>query len=176
MDATAGLPVPALNDDEVMLRGWSEKDVPAVVAACQDAEIRRWTRVPDPYTEADARAWFSTHPRMLASRQAIPLAIADSRTGELLGAIELRILPAGMGDIGYWVAPWARRRGVATRGLILLSRWGFDCLKLARMQVTTHPENRPSQRVAERAGFRREGVFRSYLDVKEVFSLLPNDR
>jgi hypothetical protein len=46
-----------LSDGDILLRPFTEDDVPAIVAACQDPEIPRWTRVPSPYTEADARAF-----------------------------------------------------------------------------------------------------------------------
>jgi len=84
-------------------------------------------------------------------------------------------------EIGYWLAPWARGRGAATRAVALLAPWALRELGLARVALHTTPDNEPSQRVAERAGFTREGVLRSYeerdgrrLDVL-LFSLLPAD-
>ena len=81
------------------------------------------------------------------------------------------------------VAPWARRRRVATRALVLLSRWALATLPLFRLQVTAAPDNVASQAVAERAGFRREGLLRSYADAdikvrcrdRIMFSRLPTD-
>jgi RimJ/RimL family protein N-acetyltransferase len=101
--------------------------------------------------------------------------------GEVLGAIELHIRRRGVGDIGYWVAPWARRRRVATRAVVLLARWALATLPLFRLQVTTDPGNLASQAVAERAGFRREGLLRSYVVIKGrprdriMYSRLPMD-
>jgi len=47
-----------LRDGVVLLRPWLEEDVPALVDACNDAEITRWIPViPTPYTEEDARAF-----------------------------------------------------------------------------------------------------------------------
>ena len=48
-----------LKDGIIALRPITEDDIPAVVAACQDPEIPRWTRVPSPYAEADARGFLS---------------------------------------------------------------------------------------------------------------------
>ena len=61
---------------------------------------------------------------------------------------------------------WRRGRGVATRALRLLSDWALspDGLGLARVQLTTDVDNPASQRVAERAGFEREGVLRAYVE------------
>jgi RimJ/RimL family protein N-acetyltransferase len=84
-------------------------------------------------------------------------------------------------SVGYWVAAHARRRGVATHAVLLLARWAFDDLGIARLQLTCGPDNVASQGVAERAGFTREALLRSHLPFKGgrrdtvVFSLLPED-
>ena len=63
-------------------------------------------------------------------------------------------------EIGYVIAPAARGRGIAGRAIELTSRWGFDDLGLERIEAWIDVENEASQRVAERAGYRREGVRR----------------
>jgi RimJ/RimL family protein N-acetyltransferase len=144
------------------------------VAACRDPEIPRWTGVPSPYTEEDARTF-------LAQTEESAFAITDRESGELLGAIGLREVDQQNAQIGYWVKREARGRGVATRALRLVSRYAINDLGAGRVQLFTEPENVPSQRVAEKAGFVREGVLRRYLNMKGtrrdgvVFSLLPGD-
>lgn len=173
-------PQPPLSDGTVELRLWRGADISAIVAACQDPEIPRWTPVPEPFTEEDAREWLATHEPKMAAGEGLPLAIV-APTGEVLGSIELHIRRQGVGQIGYWVGPWARRRRVATRALVLMSRWALATLPLFRLQVTAAPDNFASQAVAERAGFRREGLLRSYAEIKGrssdlvMFSRLPSD-
>ena len=70
-------------------------------------------------------------------------------------------LEARQGEIGYAVAPAARGRGVARRSVALLTRWGFDELGLIRLVLDIDVANPASERVAERAGYRLEGVRRS---------------
>ena len=83
--------------------------------------------------------------------------------------------------LGYWVAPAARGRGVASRAVRLLADWGFRGLGLARIELTCGPDNVASQRVAERCGFTREGLLRSHMRFKGgrrdtvVFGLLPGE-
>jgi RimJ/RimL family protein N-acetyltransferase len=87
----------------------------------------------------------------------------------------------GVAELGYWVKAGARGRGVATRAVVLVARFAFDELGAARVQLVTEPDNVASQRVAEKAGFIREGTLRSFLSFKGrrrdavMFSLLPGE-
>lgn len=63
----------------------------------------------------------------------------------------------GEGEIGYWVAPEARGRGLAARAVGLLADWAFATLGLRRLELVTYEGNAPSRRVAERCGFVLEG-------------------
>ena len=163
-----------LEDDEVLLREPTEEDVPALTEALQDPEIPRWTRVPSPYTEDDARAW-------LAATDEDRFVIVDRETGELLGGVGLRTPEDGVAEIGYWVKREARGRGVAPRAVRLLSEWGLRERGLARISLMTEPKNRASQRVAVKAGYRREGLLRAWMELKGerrdfiMFSLVPED-
>jgi RimJ/RimL family protein N-acetyltransferase len=65
--------------------------------------------------------------------------------------------------MGYWLAERARGRGIATEAVRLLAAWALDVLRIERLELMIHPENFASQRVAERCGFTREGLLRSYL-------------
>jgi len=88
---------------------------------------------------------------------------------------------AGSGEVGYWVKREARGRGVATRALELVARWALVEKGLGRFQLRADVANGPSQRVAEKAGFVREGVLRSALAFKGerrdvvMYSLVPDD-
>jgi RimJ/RimL family protein N-acetyltransferase len=171
-----------LRDEGIVLRPWRIDDASAVTAACQDPEISRWIPfVPRPYTLAHAEAYLRECVESGDDRH--PYAIVGAETGELLGSIDLRLnSQLYRGHIGYWVARDARGRGICTRALRLVSGWALDELALARLELITDPDNVASQRVAEKAGFRREGVLRSHLQhldgrVRDsvMFSLLPGE-
>jgi RimJ/RimL family protein N-acetyltransferase len=171
-----------LSDGEVALRAWTEADADAIVAPLNEPEIARWTRVPAPYTRADADEFFARVRSRLTSGEELSLAIASATTGELLGSIGLRVgWENRRGELGYLVFTPARGNGVATRAVGLLARFGFERLGLGRVEVLVATGNPASQRVAEKAGFTREGVLRSYmlsggerLDMVS-FSLLPDE-
>jgi RimJ/RimL family protein N-acetyltransferase len=176
------LPDPPLTDGDIRLRPWERRDVPAVTAACQDPEIPRWTVVPRNYTERHARDFIAHAEGDLAAGRELDLAVVD--TGDrVLGAMGMSNFDwADMkGEIGYWVVPEARRRGVGSRATRMLAEWALTGLGLERLELLAHPENEASQRLAERAGFTREGVLRRYRrrhGVREdlvMFSLLAED-
>ena len=156
----------------------------AMIAMLVDDEaILRWTRVPHPYGEREAIDYYTRGEAERERGEGINLAVVSARDGELLGSISMRIASwADMrGQLGYLVGAHARGRGVAPRAIVLLSRWGFRELGLQRIEVLVHPENEPSQRAVEKAGFVREGLLRSYTLVKTTrfdmwsFSALPGE-
>ena len=151
-----------LTDGVVALRAWREEDVPAVVRICQDPEIARFTRVPSPYTEEDARGFLERH-----EEEELGFAIVDADDhDEVLGSIGLRDAGEGRGELGYLVAAQARGRGVASRAVRLLAELAVTEAGRARVQLYTRVDNPASQRAAEKAGFRREGVLRAYMLLK----------
>ncbi|MBJ7455413.1 MAG: GNAT family N-acetyltransferase [Thermoleophilia bacterium] len=177
------LPLPRLADDRVLLRPFGEDDVPAVTACCQDPLIQSFTRIPYPYGEDDAREFISGAPARRLLGESIDLAMADPGDDRLLGAIGLVIdrHDVHRAEIGYWVAPSERGRGVARRGLALMSDWAVTDGGFARLDLQAAVANAASIRVAESCGFVREGTLReawyrgpSRTDMV-LFSLLPTD-
>ena len=133
----------------------------ALVRACSDPLTRRYTSVPDPYTPEDARMFVHAG----RTDSAMPLAVvADDAEGAVLGAVGLHAVDMHRRrtEIGYWTAPWARRSGVASGALALLSGWAVEPvgLGLRRVELYAEPDNLASQMVAERAGFRRGDLVR----------------
>jgi RimJ/RimL family protein N-acetyltransferase len=128
-----------------------------------------------PYTEEDARRFVGGHEDHHA------FAVVDAETDELLGSVGFWLEGNGRAGFGYWTSKEARGRDVASRALRLLTRWAAREHDLARLQLIVEPANVASQRVAEKAGFRREGLLRSYIEVKgtrrdvHLYALLPED-
>ena len=172
-----------LSDGSLVLRRPTDDDVPAVQAACQDPEIARWIPViPQPYTEQSARE-FVTWSDDSWERGSYSFVIVDARTSELLGAIGMSVNEQNRtGHIGYWVATGARRRGVASGALRILSSWALGEGGFGRLELVTDPDNRASQAVAEKVGYRREALLRSHILHRDgrrrdsvMFSLLPGE-
>jgi RimJ/RimL family protein N-acetyltransferase len=169
-----------LQDDGVLLREPIEDDLEAVADGCSDPDLARFIPdFPSPYRLADARRWFAHVQAGRRKGDRVALLICDGRTGAVLGGIEVRL--GEVGSIGYWVRADSRGRGIATRALKLLSGWAVTHGGVERLELTTHPENVASQRVAAKAGFTREGVLRSAIKIggarrdSVLYSLVPAD-
>jgi RimJ/RimL family protein N-acetyltransferase len=156
------LPEETIRGEGVVLRPPRRADADDVAAACTDAAIQRYIpAVPSPYTRRDALHWITDVHSAERSLGGALLVIADPATDRLIGSVGLHrvALTAGLAEVGYWVAPWARGRGVATSATDALTRWGHR-QGLHRVELLTDPENWQSQRVALSAGFHREGIRR----------------
>jgi RimJ/RimL family protein N-acetyltransferase len=173
------LPDPALSDDAVQLRQWADEDAPEIMRCCSDPLVPRYIPIiPMPYSLSDAEQFIE---RSRTPSDELNLAVAG-HSGELFGAIGVSIqTDPSVAEIGYWLAPEARGRGLATRALRLLSAWTLRETDIARLQLQTDVENFASQAVATRAGFTREAVLRAYMDNRGarhdsvMFSMIPGE-
>jgi RimJ/RimL family protein N-acetyltransferase len=171
-------------DGPTALRAWRDADLQPLVTACQDPEISRWTRVPFPYGPSDARNYLLQRHDALHAGASAPFAVvrAEDRD-QLLGSISLMRFSwkNARAEVGYWLAREARGQGHITRAVRLITNWGFVHLGLQRIELVAATANPASQRVAERCGFTREAVLRSYMvsktgrDDMVAFGLLASD-
>ena len=159
-------PKPPLEDDLVRVRAWHDEDLAARVEAWRDPDLMRFMLQPPPaqISLAAAREWLEPRERRRLAGRALFLVVADPVTDRALGSIWLWNVEweSRRAEVGYWLLRGARGRGRAARAADLLCRFAFERLGLERMELLTMPGNEASLRVAERAGFVREGVLRAY--------------
>ena len=153
---------PILQDDTIRLVPLTLDHEPGVAELVQVEDVRTYTRVPTDPPPGFAAAWLARYEEGWRDGSRAGFAI-ESHDGEFLGlGMFVRIEPEGrQGEIGYVVGPAARRGGVATRTLQLLTDWGFSQLGMKRIELWIDTTNSGSERVAERAGYVLEGVLRS---------------
>jgi len=172
-----------LRTEALILRPWRLEDAPSLTVACQDSEIARWLSViPSPYSEEDAYSFIGQSRESWDRGESYNFAIVNAESGDLAGSIAVRLRRFSTGHVGYWIAREARGRGFASEALAGLCRWAVDALDVKRLELLADVDNRGSQRVAEKAGFQREGILRSSLENRDgtrrdsvSFSLLPEE-
>ncbi len=158
--------VPILSGDGIRLRPFALGDVDAVMEVAADPVIPRLTTVPDRPDRDLAGAFVERQHRRATSGEGLSWAIEDSG-GSAAGQIGLwlRDLEQGRANIGYWLRPSVRGRGLATRALTTVVAWAWQTHDLHRLELHVEPDNVGSIRVAERVGFVPEGRLRSWLSI-----------
>ncbi|MFB6890517.1 GNAT family N-acetyltransferase [Kitasatospora sp. NPDC056327] len=181
-------PAPAepvvLTTERLVLRPPRESDIDAVFAACQDAEIQRWTVVPSPYRRADAEYFVrDLAAEGLRTGENLIWCVFERESGALVGCQGLTACAGrpGAAEVGWWTAKEFRGRGYTVEGAAAVARHGLGALRLRRLEWLAYVGNAGSRAVAERVGFRFEGTLRSYSEQRGRFhdtwiaSLLPGD-
>ena len=135
-----------------------------VQSVAGDPLIPLITTVPSSGTRADAIAYVARQHDRLATRTGYSFAIADAATDQAVGQIGLwlRNIDQGRVSTGYWIAPRFRGKGYAAAALRALSDWALEFDDVARVELFVEPWNQASWRTAERCGYQREGLLRSW--------------
>lgn len=156
-----------LESARVRLRPFKEEDLPRIAEACGDSLTRHFlAALPHPYTVATARAYVEDCVWQSATGAKATWAVADPSNDELVGNIAvmdmLGVTPTS-GEIGYWMHPDARGRGIMTEAARLAVDHAFaaDGLDRRRLVLYAAADNRASNAVAEAAGFTRYGTQRA---------------
>jgi RimJ/RimL family protein N-acetyltransferase len=173
---TFPFPDPPLADGVVSLRLPEERDLDRIERGLRDADVVSAFGV----AGLTAEQVLDLNRRRWAEGEAATFAICDA-ADSCVGHVFVNLGPSRRATVGYWLLPEVRGRGLATRAVRLVSRWALISLQLARLGLLTEESNDRSQRVAERAGFHREGVLRSWTEIEGrradyvSFSLLRSD-
>lgn len=153
---TLPYPDPELADRTVRLRRWRESDVDCVRAAATDPSIPTSTTVPAVFTTAAGRAFVHRQWSRHDDGEGISLALADPATDEALGLLVLLHQPQPrVLNVGYWVVPDARKRGLAGAAVRLATAWALARTDTEQVRARVHPDNIASLRTLAGAGFTR---------------------
>lgn len=150
-------PDPVLADGEVTVRRWHEADLGDWVRL-RDASVREWdggvgADEPPDRTVAWQRICVRDVEGWLTGTRA---SFAICLDGDVAGHVGLRRDRPWAAEVGWWVGAPYRGTGVGTRGVELACRWAA-VVGLERLEARIHVDNGPSQALARRCGFRREG-------------------
>ncbi|MEU9451423.1 GNAT family N-acetyltransferase [Streptomyces sp. NPDC048277] len=169
--------------DSFVLRAWELGDLSLVREASSDDYIPLITTVPSTYSRAAGEAFVQRQWERASTGAGYPFVIVRIEDGRPLGTVGLWVRDRGEGraSLGYWLAGSARGRGIASEALRAVVRWALGDLRIPRLQLYVEPWNVASRRTAERVGFQREGVLRSWQQVGEerrdmiMYSMLGAD-
>jgi ribosomal-protein-alanine N-acetyltransferase len=137
---------------------------PYVQAFLADPPMLETLGVDDGPSEREVRALLKRSAQQRQDGQRLQLAIADPGSDEFAGEIVLHRFDwhHRRSEIGFFTRREYRRRGMTLEAVRLLTDYAFEALGIHRMALVTNPSNHSTQRLAERAGFQRDGVLRDY--------------
>jgi len=172
-------------DPSITLRRYQADDVlPLYEAACESIDdIYPWMPWCHPgYTLEDSRSWVMSRLDTWGQPD-YDFVIVEQTTEHFVGAVGINQINRvhDFANLGYWVRSSATGHGIAVLAVRICARFGFDELKLHRLEIVVDVDNRRSQRVAEKVGATREGIARQRSKTGDtwhdayMFSLLSFD-
>ena len=168
----------------ISIRFYEPADAPRLVEAAREStlEVFPWMSWCHPaYSLEESEAWITAQIEARKARSAFEFAVYEGE--RFLGGCGLNQIDTEhrTANLGYWVRTSAAGCGVAPAAVRLLSTWGFANTALQRLEIVAAVGNTRSQRVAEKSGARREGIFPSRLYLHDrahdavVYSFVRSD-
>src|SRR5216683_5525860 len=175
-----------LIESPILIRPFREEDAGALYEAVRESisEVSPWLPwCHQNYSIEESREFIGSREIASQGGEWYSFGVFETDGGSFLGGVGINFINRvhQMANLGYWVRTSAAGRGVATAVTRMAARFGFEQLGLRRIEIVAAVGNIPSQRVAEKASARREGVLRNRLLINGesldacCFSLVPED-
>jgi RimJ/RimL family protein N-acetyltransferase len=174
------------SDDRLRLRLFNELDVDNFYEAAKESseQLMKWFEwYNKDYSRENAEKFICSRKNAWDMQEEFSFLIEEKHNNRFVGVIGLNRIDMvnKLANIGYWIRTSAAGKGYATAALQLLARYSFERLGFIRLEILCLPNNLPSIRVAEKAGFKREGILRKRLMLRDIsndvvlLSLLQED-
>ncbi|MFH1522519.1 MAG: GNAT family N-acetyltransferase [Patescibacteria group bacterium] len=149
---------------DFILRPYTVKDRDALVENLNNKKVSRYlSRVLYPYNKKNAREWLA---KILKEKRKITpkfLSFAIEIDEKLAGGISFKQMMIGhKAELGYWLGEKYWGRGIMTKVVKEITKYGFKNLKLRRIYSYVPLPNIASKRVLEKAGFELEGILKKH--------------
>jgi RimJ/RimL family protein N-acetyltransferase len=173
-------PPDPFTDGVVVLRKMREGDRAAVIATMRDPLVRRWLNMPPDPGDREFASVMRTIEEGFRTGDRYDFCVVTDDDEPSRGAVIASRRARDNYEVAYLASAAGRGRGLMTRAVRLLCTWLLD-EGVGRIELRTHPDNEPSQQLAARCGFQREGRERQSIwlhgrrEDALVWSLLPGD-
>jgi len=175
-----------LTDGSILLRPYGEADAEKLYEAVRESipEVSPWLPwCHEKYSIDESREFIASRHGASQGDEWYSFAVFEKSSGIFVGGVGLNFINRvhQFANLGYWVRTSATSRGFATRATRLAARFGFEQLGLQRIEIVAAVDNLASQRVAEKAGARHEGLARKRLFIgglahdAMIYSLVRED-
>jgi RimJ/RimL family protein N-acetyltransferase len=175
-----------LTDGEILIRPYKTEDISVMFeAVCESIpEISAWLEwCHADYTIEEAETFIKSRPEAWEREEEYSFAVFDAKTKEFLGGVGLNLFNRRfrLCNLGYWLRTSATGRSIASKATRLVAKFALTELGLNRIEIVASVKNIPSQRAAEKAGAKREGILRKALPLHGevhdciMYSLIAED-
>lgn len=156
------------NNNLITLRQFEFSDVEFMVDALRSSDIARLTGLTATSCKEDVLAFIGKQAKRLQAGTGASFVVSTASAGKPVGQVGIFLDHDERASMGYWILPSARGRGFAVASLEAAAQYAFQSFRLERLELYIEPENSASLRVAERVGFAKEGLMRSWRRVDGV--------
>ena len=148
-----------LETKRLLLRVPATFDVPEIVALAGDYDVaKNLSRVPHPYSEADARGWIDRAAEQRLKGTDFAFAITNKQDGAYMGSCGLHKRDGDMFEMGYWLGKPFWKQGFATEAASRLMAFAFMDLGLQSVKARYFHDNPASGHVLEKLGCVADGA------------------
>jgi len=171
-----------LYSDRLVLREFTRDDFDGVHKYANDPEVVKFMSW-GPNTRTETRRFIekTIQSQVVKPRTSYELAIELDH--ELIGGCGLTIhsLSDKRAEIGYCVRRIDWGKGVGTEVASELIRFGFNTLKMHRIEAKCDPENIASYKIMEKNGMQKEGILRQDKNIRGewrdsyIYSILAHE-
>ena len=147
-----------LETERLYLRPFNLEDTKRVTQVCNDKNVTRYLPFPYPYEEKLAIDWISKMP----NEKALDCAIIFKENDLLIGAISLMKKDDYVAELGYWLDPVYKGKGLMTEIAAAVVNYGFENLHYHKIFAKHYAENLASGRVMQKIGMQFVGTLKEH--------------
>jgi len=146
---------------DFILRPFKKGDEFSLARNINDIKVIRNTLIPFfPYTLKNAKDWVGKSLKENRKKKPTIINFVIDIKGEVAGSIGFSKIEGHRAEIGYWLARKYWSKGIMTKAMKLITKFGFEKLKFKRIYGYVFPFNKPSMKVLKKAGYKFEGILK----------------
>jgi len=157
--------IPRLQTERLILRPFCLYDAKIYRQLASSPEVLQGTDMPHSFEEGAIEEWIISHSDRWNQRYELFLLVTSKVNRAIVGSVSLFLyMRHNKADLGYWIAPKEWGKGYATEACEVVVGYGFEAIKLHKIEANHLARNPASGKVLEKLGFQVEGLQReSYL-------------
>ena len=148
---------PVLETERLRLRASGRSDAEAILAVLSSEEVCRYYDLSPLTVREEAARLIANRAAAFAREERIRWALARREDDVVIGSCGLSRWDeeAAQAEVGYELSPDWQGQSLMREALTAVLGFGFDRMRLARVEANVVPGNEPSLRLLKRLGFRQ---------------------